>query len=957
MPDLIQRRRYIERQITGPTEEEAATGAFPLIVGGWFPDVPGTRSAAFGARGNRRNPGLQGWRQDAVPSLVSGGVPSQQALTALKNSFWEYDPQVQVTPDGEDRIIVSMRGDRDTDGIVSTAREWTQQGIAPSYTPLDAVSATDEHAHLIVFSVPGQAAAIAKDLRRYGFQTQILAGSASPGVGGWNHPWRYPPGRYDFAGRNRGYHANRYIGPKYQRDQGYVGWHFDSYGGQNYGVGSVAALPTSAGTMQRGLIDPTGTMVDLTWSGGGPGRGFTPYPPARVGLGNFWAEDGYHGTFRDAPWGPRVQGLQDEQGESDQSDGLVNLSWADGGPGRYFTPRSPVRGSIGRFTAGEGYHGTFRDAPFGPRATGAGALVNLNWVPGGPGQGHNWNRYSRTSPGYFRRGQGFNTPFGDSYGPNYGVGSLEEPEDQLRVELAAKELMRKGGLSQGAPTIVGAEPQSGTPYSAVRCPSGLHALAETIGKKLGLGVGAADGQGEHAGEHVVVFSPAIAAILRWGEETDGVRGNVLYAPPASSGLVEMGVGALVGALVAGPVGAAVGALFGTVLSSEQESATKEAERQAKLAARVAAASSALFNWAHDQQFDVHGRFKSEGVSGASASGYGVSLYDAHERSEAHAAARKIAKRHGVYYQIVPGAEADMPDATETDYVVYFSGDPAGVLVTSAGMEWWDKLKAKFKAKGKKSKKSKSSDAEEASSGQIAVGYTTSSQSTATRRRQAAMLRRAALRRQAAATRQAAQTAQQRVQRAAQQRAQQRAQQQTQQRVQQQVQRARARAQAQARAQLQSQGQSSFEGYGTDSSYSSYGGGYGGGYSSQYGGDTGVYDVPDYDAYDAYGGDALGYSEPTVIPIPVPVETAPAVDPTTLAAPPGYMYTPDGSLVPIGLATTDMFDDAYTPQPVGYDALGNPILAGVPRRTVVGTIPFTPRNVVSAPGVDFQYPVG
>jgi hypothetical protein len=779
MSDLILRRRYTNREVTGPTPEELQTGAFSHVVAGFFPDIPGRRVTTYGASGNQRYAGLPGWSQDALPDLASAGVD----------------------------------------------------------------------------------------------------------VGGWRHPERYVPGRYDFAGRGVGYQLARYLGPKYARDQGYRGNHYDSYGGQNYGVGEV----------------PVSGMADLTWSAGGPGRGYTPQPPARTGIGNFWAADGgYDGVFLDAPFGPKVQ--------------------------------------VGSLVP-------------------VGSLVDLNWVPGAPGQGHNWNRYTG-GVGRYRRSVGFNAGYGDSYGPNYGVGALDEPEGALRVQLAVKAFLRQAQLPDAR--VVMYRTEDGDAFAVVRCSAKFNDLAASIAESLKLGAARADNKEDH----FIAFATDIERVLRQAKEEENVEGEVLQASGA-------------------PIGA---------LASASETESREEIRQARLASRVAAAASSFFNWAHDQQFEVLGRFKSLGESESAASGYGIMLYDAHERAEAHQRARRIAKRHGVFYRIISGEEAGMPEADESASVVYFSGDPSGVLVTAAGFgsnfrKQFAKKLRKLQGRSRRRARDESTDSEQSdsesedddtSAGRIHIGAlrlrSRSSQRDARRdaRRASMQTRLQSVQTRWDTLRQKRQERRdQRKERwsAAMKQRRENAQQRRQNRQQaQQTTTATSPARRPASNTPTQHGVAlPFPGYGYGGGYSD-GGDYGGGGSYRYDGGVnyGSAAQSQSEDQDAYGGYYPTPPRVIVLNAPLPAEDSYEEDleqpeddgmlPPLPPPPPGYIYTPDGQLVPIGLVDIDLLAASRPPQTVGYDPMGNPIIAGVPGALVVGSLPVTPRSVISKPGVNFQYPL-
>ena len=493
----IQQRRFICREITGPDEAEVEAGNVAYFVGGFFPDVPGDPTALYGGRGAwGRDPGLIGWRQDATSSNVSGEIASGGFVPLHRRTapFSTENPESYAPG----RYDFAGRGEG----------YHANNYLGPKYNREQGFRGTHRDSY----------------------------GNGNYGVGGLGsgrgfvplhartasfdreEPESYAPGRYDFAGRGRGYNIARFLGPKYERDEGLRATHYDGYGGQNFGVGSLKSMPTAVGSVPVGSIDPTGTMVDLRWAGGGRGKGFNASRYGGAGTGDFTPGEGQHGTYLDAPWGPRAMGLEDDEPDSR---GIVNFSMTGSGRGKFHDSAGPnygvggamagaatgamIAGPIGALVGGligmvtgsavgaadpweeamsamlrwgkrnnyaadwfdnrrliidgvashaqreamkakaveigekHGLRAFIEEDPSPSHAnwlvtfqvwsekpeSESGKLVDLNWVPGAPGQGHNLNRY-RGGIGNYKRAEGYKGTYGDSYGPNYGVGSLDE---------------------------------------------------------------------------------------------------------------------------------------------------------------------------------------------------------------------------------------------------------------------------------------------------------------------------------------------------------------------------------------------------------------------------------------------------------------------------------------------------------------------------------------------------
>lgn len=257
------------RQITGPSEEELACGLpVNFIVGGFFPDVPTTKGAyhkgdAWGEGEKLHKSRYAGFRGDADPSNVSG-LDDEEAYLPWLGTEWDVGGRGKGF--NPNRYISRAAG-------AFTPRGGFRTGLSlDSYgTPVGAIasefSGEDDEGDMVDFSMTGA------------------------GIGrGFNAPGLYKASRGSFG-----------------RKQGLRGSFLDGNPAQ---VGGYAAdIGTYSDAVQSGAIasefndayedEEDAAMVDFSWTGAGPGRGFNRRGLYGVGRGGFVRREGFRGNFLD----------------------------------------------------------------------------------------------------------------------------------------------------------------------------------------------------------------------------------------------------------------------------------------------------------------------------------------------------------------------------------------------------------------------------------------------------------------------------------------------------------------------------------------------------------------------------------------------------------------------------------------------------------------------------------
>jgi hypothetical protein len=257
------------REITGPSEEELASGLpVNFIVGGFFPDVPTTKGAyhkgdAWGEGEKLHKSRYAGFRGDADPSNVSG-LDDEEAYLPWLGTEWDVGGRGKGF--NPNRYISRAAG-------AFTPRGGFRTGLSlDSYgTPVGAIasefSGEDDEGDMVDFSMTGA------------------------GIGrGFNAPGLYKASRGSFG-----------------RKQGLRGSFLDGNPAQ---VGGYAAdIGTYSDAVQSGAIasefndayedEEDAAMVDFSWTGAGPGRGFNRRGLYGVGRGGFVRREGFRGNFLD----------------------------------------------------------------------------------------------------------------------------------------------------------------------------------------------------------------------------------------------------------------------------------------------------------------------------------------------------------------------------------------------------------------------------------------------------------------------------------------------------------------------------------------------------------------------------------------------------------------------------------------------------------------------------------
>jgi peptidoglycan hydrolase-like protein with peptidoglycan-binding domain len=251
------------REITGPSPEELASGLpVNFIVGGFFPDVPTTKGPyhkgdAWGEGEKLHKSRYAGFRGDADPSNVSG-LDDEDAYLPWLGTEWDIGGRGKgfnanrylsraagaFTPRGGFRAGLSL----DSYGVPvgAIASEFTEEYDENDDSPM------------VDFSMTG-------------------AGSGR----GFNAPGLYKASRGSFG-----------------RKQGLRGSFLDGNIAQTGGFASeIGAIASEFNDAHEDEADAP--MVDFSWTGAGPGRGFNRRGLYGAGKGGFVRREGFRGNYLD----------------------------------------------------------------------------------------------------------------------------------------------------------------------------------------------------------------------------------------------------------------------------------------------------------------------------------------------------------------------------------------------------------------------------------------------------------------------------------------------------------------------------------------------------------------------------------------------------------------------------------------------------------------------------------